>query len=74
MRSSELTSSSPGARPPVMIIEEEKKKLPKISVAIPIAPEQQHIGHVELERGDVEASGVEKSAGAWEAVRRGIEE
>src|SRR5262249_17169149 len=40
----------------IKIIEEEKKKLPKTSVAIPLAPEQQHTEHVELERSDVEAS------------------
>jgi hypothetical protein len=38
------------------IIEEEKKKLSKTSVAIPLAPEQQHTEHVELERSDAEAS------------------
>jgi hypothetical protein len=37
------------------IIEEEKKKLSKTSVAIPLAPEQ-HTEHVELERSDAEAS------------------
>jgi len=36
------------------VIEEEKKKLPKISVAIPLAPEQQHTEHVQLERSDAE--------------------
>jgi hypothetical protein len=40
----------------IKIIEEEKKKLPKTSVAIPLAPEQQHTEHVELERSDLEAS------------------
>jgi hypothetical protein len=40
------------------IIEEEKKKLSKTSVAIPLAPGQQHTEHVELERSDVEASGM----------------
>jgi hypothetical protein len=40
----------------IKIIEEEKKKLPKTSVAIPLAPEQQHTEHVELERSDVETS------------------
>jgi hypothetical protein len=38
------------------IIEEERKKLPKTSVAIPLAPEQQHTEHVELEPSDAEAS------------------
>ena len=36
------------------VIEREKKKLPKISVAIPLAPEQQHTEHVQLERSDAE--------------------
>jgi hypothetical protein len=40
----------------IKIIEEEKKKLPKTSVAIPLAPEQQHTEHVDLERSDAEAS------------------
>jgi hypothetical protein len=39
----------------IKIIEEEKKKLSKPSVAIPLAPGQQHTEHVELERSDAEA-------------------
>jgi hypothetical protein len=38
------------------IIEEEQKKLSKTSVAILLAPEQQHTEHVELERSDAEAT------------------
>jgi hypothetical protein len=38
------------------IIEEEKKKLRKTSVAIPLTAEQQHSEHVELERSNAEAS------------------
>ena len=40
----------------IKIIEEEKKKLPKTSVAIPLTAEQQLTEHVELERSDAEAS------------------
>jgi hypothetical protein len=40
----------------IKIIEEEKKKLPKTSVAIPLTAEQQHTEHVDLERSDAEAS------------------
>jgi hypothetical protein len=40
----------------IKIIEEEKKKLPKTSVAIPLTAEQQHTEHAELERSDAEAS------------------
>ena len=44
------------------IIKEEKKKLPKTSVAIPLASEQEHTEHAELERSDAEA-GVMASGG-----------
>jgi hypothetical protein len=40
----------------IKIIEEEKKKLPKTSVAIPLTAEQQHTEHVDLERSDAEAT------------------
>ena len=40
----------------IKIIEEEKKKLPKTSVAIPLTAEQQLTAHVELERSDAEAT------------------
>ena len=40
----------------IKIIEEEKKKLPKTSVAIPLTPEPQHTEHVDLERSDAEAT------------------
>jgi hypothetical protein len=40
----------------IKIIEEEKKKLPKTSVAIPLTAEQQRTEHVDLERSDAEAS------------------
>ena len=46
----------------IKIIEEEKKKLPKTSVAIPLASEQEHTEHAELERSDAEA-GVMASGG-----------
>jgi hypothetical protein len=50
----------------IKIIEEEKKKLPKTSVAIPLAPEQQHTEQVELERSDVEASVISGGDGSEE--------
>ena len=40
----------------IKIIEEEKKKLSKTSVTIPLTAEQQHTEHAELERSDAEAS------------------
>jgi hypothetical protein len=50
----------------IKIIEEEKKKLPKTSVAIPLTAEQQHTEHVELERGDAEASVMASGGGGFE--------